>query len=120
MNNVASYVNTKFQETRKTFIHVTSKEKKDHPDRVTVKQLRVVIGLLGMSLAAILFIGNRVFDTDGVLQPTISHYYYTNMRDFFVGTLVATSIFLFCYRTKFVWDTTLTDIAALFALITAI
>jgi len=53
--------------------------------------LRFVIGAMGMALPVILFLA-----TWGI-QPSISHYYYTNMGNVFVGYIIVLSVFLFAY-----------------------
>ena len=59
--------------------------------------LRKAIGLLGISLPVVLAIGGLVFFGDEV-QGSISAYYYTGMRNVFVGTQWAMGSFLFSYR----------------------
>jgi len=59
--------------------------------------LRQLIGILGMLLPLICILGGLAFaDLPG--QRSISFYYNTNMRDFFVGLLIAVSMFLFTYK----------------------
>jgi hypothetical protein len=58
--------------------------------------LRRYIGILGLALPGVLFAGGLVLD-DG-LQPSLSAYYHTGMRDVFVGTLCAIGVFLLSYR----------------------
>jgi len=61
------------------------------------KGLRKWIGILGMLLPFICMFGGCLF---GHLpaQQSISHYYHTNMRDFFVGLLFGVSLFLITYK----------------------
>jgi hypothetical protein len=49
-------------------------------------------------------------------NDSISAYYYTGMRDVFVGTLFAIGVFLFCYRGPNRQDNVLTNIAGLSAI----
>ena len=59
--------------------------------------MRRLIGILGISLPIVVIFGG--FIQDGfVIQGSISSYYYTNMRDFFVGILCAVSLVLVSYR----------------------
>ena len=59
--------------------------------------LRRLIGVLGILLPFILMFGGYVFA--GLLpKVTISNYYYTNMRDFFIGLLFTISMFLITYK----------------------
>jgi hypothetical protein len=59
--------------------------------------LRKVIGLLGVALPFTLIIGALIFFKTGI-QGSISSYYYTGMRDIFVGTLWAIGFFLLSYQ----------------------
>jgi len=94
---------------------------KPEPELITVKYLRTLIGIMGMILAGFLAVGSAVFgQCDLEFQPSISHYYFTNMRDFFVGTLFAVAVFLFCYKGHNKWDNRASTLAAIFAFITAL
>lgn len=59
--------------------------------------LRQLIGWLGGLLPLICVVGGLVFSRLPV-QPSISSYYHTNMRDFFVGLMICVSIFLITYK----------------------
>lgn len=59
--------------------------------------LRKAIGVLGTALPFVLVLGNWVLGGHGV-QPSISTYYYTGMRNVFVGILCAIGVFLMSYR----------------------
>lgn len=99
----------------------TSKDSKPEPELITVQYLRKLVGIMGMILAFFLLVGNLAFGNCGWdVQPSISHYYYTNMRDFFVGTLFSVAIFLFCYKGHNKWDNRASTLAAIFAFVTAI
>ena len=55
------------------------------------------------------------------MQPSISDYYYTNLRDIFSGTLAAVGLFMICYKghgDSSLWrnDQLLTNIAGLMAI----
>jgi len=58
--------------------------------------LRKTIGVLGITLPFILYLGELIFFGIG-LQRSISAYYHTGMRDVLVGTLFAFGIFLYSY-----------------------
>ena len=58
--------------------------------------LRKLVGLLGMLLPFVLFFGYLIFERDCTFPPSISHFYYTDLGNCFVGTLWAVSLFLFC------------------------
>lgn len=64
---------------------------------ITAKALRRAVGILGIVLPVAVFLGALIIFRSGV-RGSISGYYYTGMRDVFVGVLWATGIFLFCYR----------------------
>jgi len=59
--------------------------------------LRRNIGLIGIFLPFVLIIGKIVLENPGI-QPSISAYYYTIMRDVLVASLCAIGIFLLSYR----------------------
>lgn len=64
----------------------------------TYRRLRKAIGILGIGLP-ITLVGLSLipfFKTE--IQPSISHFYYTNLRDLFIGTECAVGLFLIRYR----------------------
>lgn len=64
---------------------------------ITYVHLRRGMAALALTLAPVLAIGGIVlFGTP--LQPSMSAYYYTGMRDWFVGVLCAVGAFLFLYK----------------------
>jgi len=76
--------------------------------------LRRAIGYLGILMPIIIRLGAYLFE--GIpSNDSISAYYYTVMRDVFVGTLFANGVFLFCYRGPDTQDNVLTNIAGLSA-----
>lgn len=90
-------------------------------DVSTYRRLRRAIGYLGISLPVVLvglsFIG--FFQTE--VQPSISDYYYTNLRDIYTGTLAAVGLFMICYKghgNPSVWknDQLLTNVAGIMAI----
>jgi heme A synthase len=74
----------------------------DHPsgpgDRLVRSYLavRTSIGVVGMALPFVLVLGGLAVGIR--LQPSISAYYHTGMRDIFVGSLCAIAVFLWSYR----------------------
>ncbi len=93
----------------------------DYQDNVslTYRRLRRIIGYLGIFLPVILVLAS-IFGTYVKLQPSISHYYYTNMREVFTGILCAVGLFLIRYQgfgNEKWWknDTLLTNIAGFMA-----
>lgn len=59
--------------------------------------LRKVIGVLGTGLPFVLSLGGLLVFRTG-LQSNLSGYYYTGMRDVYVGTLFVIGFFLLSYR----------------------
>jgi hypothetical protein len=59
--------------------------------------LRRGIGIIGTALPIVLVIGKIILESPGI-SDSISSYYYSVMRDVFVGSLCAIAIFLICYR----------------------
>jgi hypothetical protein len=57
---------------------------------------RTAIGVLGVTLPPILILGWLVMVAK--VESSISAYYYTHMRDWFVGTLWVIGVFLFFYQ----------------------
>lgn len=67
-------------------------------DIFTYRRIRRAIGYLGIALP-VLLVGLSLipfFKTE--LQPSISDYYYTNLRDIFSGTLAAVGLFMISYK----------------------
>jgi len=84
------------------------------------RRLRRAIGYLGIFLPSVLVIFSlfKFFETK--IQPSISHYYYSNLREIFTGTLCAVGLFLICYKgngnkSLFKNDNLLTNIAGFMA-----
>jgi cytochrome bd-type quinol oxidase subunit 2 len=59
--------------------------------------LRKAVGIIGFALPFVLALGKIVFGSGGI-EPSISHYYYTNMGDVLVGSLCAIGVFLMSTR----------------------
>lgn len=81
--------------------------------------LRKAIGIIGIALPFVLVLGNILLDSSG-LQSSISSYYYTIMRDVFVGSLVVIGVFLMSYRGYDRKDYIAGKLAGFFALATAL
>ena len=81
---------------------------------VSYLTLRKAIGVIGLLMPIVVRIGAHLFE--GIpSNESISAYYYTGMRDVFVGTLAAIGVFLFCYRGPDTQDNVLTNFAGLCA-----
>ena len=59
-------------------------------------RVRQALGLLGLAFPFLLLIGGWL--ESARIQPSISDYYHTTLRDIFVGTLFAIGIFLVSYK----------------------
>jgi hypothetical protein len=79
---------------------------------ISPKKLRLIIGILGILLPLILYVGN-----DFTLMGSISAYYHTNMRWFFVGYFIVLGWLLIAYRG---FPGSYDDVASVFAGICAI
>jgi uncharacterized protein YacL len=77
--------------------------------------MRRLIGILGISLPFIVILGGLA-QSDAGLQGSISGYYYTNMRDLFVGILSGVALFLLSYRGYEQIDDIVANMSGLFAL----
>jgi hypothetical protein len=86
---------------------------------VSYLTLRKVIGILGVALAGLCVTGGIIFGT-GAVEGSISAYYLTNMRDLFVGVLVAAGAFLLTYTGYDKTDNVLSSIAGVAAIGVAI
>ena len=71
---------------------------------LSFRALRRLIGLLGMALPLVCLVGELAFGSDG-LQRSISRYYYTNVRDFFVGLMLGMAFFMMTYKGYEPFDT---------------
>lgn len=59
--------------------------------------LRWIVGLIAILIPVVLFLASKYLDSVS-LQPSISHYYLTPMRDLVMGSLFALAVFLCSYR----------------------
>ncbi len=98
---------------------VFKKRKDPYPLIISFFTLRRIVGILGVSLPAILIIGAYIVGGCTNIQDSISHYYYTAMRDVFVGILSAIAIFLISYRGYQPKDNIATTLAGIFAICVA-
>lgn len=77
--------------------------------------LRKAIGIIGTALPFVLAFGNMYLEGAGI-ESSISNYYYTGMRDVFVGSLCAIAVFLMSYRGYERKDDVAGDLACVFAI----
>jgi hypothetical protein len=77
--------------------------------------LRKAIGIIGITLPFVLALGKIILDSPGI-EPSISNYYYTGVRDVFVGSLCAIAVFMASYHGYERKDDIAGDLACVFAL----
>ena len=81
--------------------------------------LRRIIGIIGICHPIVLYFGGVwVFSTG--LQTSMSSYYYTGMRDVFVGLIFVSGFFLLCYHGYDKHDRIVSLIAGFCALLVAL
>ncbi|SHG98098.1 hypothetical protein [Cognatishimia maritima] len=68
------------------------------PFHVTYFNIRQSLGVIAMIFPLGLLLGGYI--TEGHVLPSISDYYFSSMRDFVVGALVAIGLFLMAYRAE--------------------
>ena len=78
-------------------------------------ELRKAIGTLGIALPVVLSLGALILFQTG-LQGSISGYYYTGMRDVFVGSFGAIGLFLLSYKGYDRHDDIFGNLACMFAI----
>lgn len=80
--------------------------------------LRVMVGVIGVGLPfALVLIDGIWFDGDRFPRTSLSAYYYSGVRELFVGALCATGVFLVAYKVAEVnLDNTLSLLAGVAAL----
>ena len=61
------------------------------------RQLQKAVGIIAVLLAPVLVAGNALWG-DGWLEGSVSSYYYTPMRNVFVGSLCALAVFFLSYN----------------------
>ncbi len=81
-------------------------------------KLRQLIGVMGISLPILLIIGSYLNHNDSI-ETSISNFFYTRLRDVFVVTLSAVSLFLFTYKGYDRRDKIAINIAGVLGLIVA-
>jgi hypothetical protein len=86
---------------------------------ISYLNLRIGLGFVGFFLPIILVVGTWGLADCTQVQPSISHYYYTIMGDYFVGSLCAVAMFLFFYKGVDKQDGIIANFAAVFALLVA-
>jgi hypothetical protein len=77
--------------------------------------LRRAVGLIGGLLPIVVPLGYSITTGNWLLLSSISSYYYTDVRNVFVGSLCAVGVFLICYRYRY-WDDIFATLAGVFAI----
>ena len=90
----------------------------EHQLAMSYLGLRKAIGFIGVFLPLVLVLGKIFIEGTGI-QGSISAYYYTVMRDVFVGSLCAIGVFLMSYRYQ-KYDTVAAILAGIFAVAVAV
>lgn len=78
--------------------------------------LRKAVGWIGILLPFVLMLGGFICFKGGIILKNISLYYYTGLRDLFVGAICAIALFLFFYKGYDKWDNRAATLAGFFAL----
>ncbi|MCX6334237.1 MAG: DUF998 domain-containing protein [Bacteroidia bacterium] len=78
--------------------------------------LRKTVGWIGILLPFVLPLGAIVVFGEDTIRKNLSVYYYSGMRDVFVGALCAIALFLFFYKGYDKWDNRAANLAGFFAL----
>jgi hypothetical protein len=91
-----------------------AREKAPAPLIVSYLLMRVLIGVIAVLLPFALILANWIIG-HGV-QSSVSGYYYTPMRNLFVGSLCAIGVFLVSYDGYDLADRAITDVAGLCAI----
>lgn len=120
---------------KEKFLPTVRKALQSHPARsdaemvMDYRALRAVIGLIAFLLVPVIYAGNWLLFTrhaGGCFLPnprlpdSLSGYYYTHMRNMFIGGMCAMGIFLAAYRGHDRWDSRLTNVAGLAAICIAL
>jgi hypothetical protein len=79
--------------------------------------LRFLVGVLTVSLPFVLILVNWALGYG--FQPSLSGYYYTPMRNIYIGALCAIGVFLICYYGYDLADRLITDFAGFGIILTA-
>jgi hypothetical protein len=92
------------------------RQKNETPVILSYLHLRRIIGVLGILLPIVVVLGALPSGNVKGILPSISDYYYSNMREVFVGTLCAIAVFLLAYKGYDIRDAISSKICGLAAL----
>ena len=82
--------------------------------------LRKAVGWIGILLPFVLMLGGRLIFREDLTIKNISLYYYTGMRNVYVGALCSIGLYLFFYKGYDQWDNWANNLAGFFAVIIAL
>lgn len=85
------------------------------PEVASYRTLREALGWLGFTLPPIVIVGQALV-MQGAMRGSLSAYYFTGMRNWFVGSLCAMAVFLACYEGYDRRENRLTNVAGLSAI----
>ncbi len=84
------------------------------PHLISYLALRKAVGIIGVALPIMLILGKVILE-EPKIQSSISAYYYTVMRDVFVGGICSIGIFLLSYKGHDRIDSIAGNLACIFA-----
>lgn len=91
-------------------------DNEENPAVVSYMTMRLMVGIFALLLPVAVTLGANLLGPCRGILDTISAYYYTNMRDVFVGCLSAVALFLFAYKGRYTDEFVATKLASIFAL----
>ena len=93
----------------------------EHSDQIhSYLTLRKTVGWIGILLPFVLMLGGYLIFKEDLTLKNISVYYYTGMRNVYVGALCSIGLFLFFYKGYDQWDNWAGNLAGFFAVIIAL
>ena len=87
---------------------------------ISQKKLKVLMGGLATGLPTALFLGDRWFFGATEMLNSISGYYYSDMRDVFVGILFAIGVFMLTYEGYNLFERMLSNLGGVLAIMVAL
>jgi hypothetical protein len=96
-------------------------EESKNPNSLVISYLllRKIVGILGMALPIVVYLGGKLIFSENI-QSSISSYYYTGMRDVFVGILWTIGFFLYSYKGYEPADNIAGNLACVFAVVVSL
>jgi len=82
----------------------------------TYSNLRIGVAVVALAFPLILWFGPQLLGIKLELQPSMSAYYHTPMRNAFVGILFIVGSFLYAYRGYTLWEDKLLNVAGILAI----